>query len=268
MLTSMKHRLVLWAKRLLYSRRGEPYKIRGFILRYVPGSRPVRVAYKNSANSNTRYDALQVELFSSGLQPGDTAIDIGAHHGQYCILMAAACGGAGHVVAFEPDPYAREVLSRNLALNPSLKRPRVEPVALSNADGEATLYSRGGNSQSSLARSGAEFSAEQHAESIRVQTMQLDTYLAQNNLPTPKWVKIDAEGAEIQILQGARDLLGGPTRFVCELHPYAWPEFGNNYTELRELVAQAGRRMHYLGSEEQMPTVAVYGTVLIEPFEP
>lgn len=268
MLTSMKHRLALWFKRLLYSRRGEPYKIRGLTLRYAPGSRPVRVVYKNSSSANTRYDALQMELLSSDLQPGDTAIDIGAHHGQYCVLMAAVCGESGCVVAFEPDPYAREMLLRNLALNPGLKRPQIEAVALSDTDGEAVLYSRGGNSQSSLARSGTEFSADHHAESIRVRTMRLDTYLAQNRVPTPKWVKIDAEGAEIRILRGAPGLLGGSARIICELHPYAWPEFANDYAELRELVASAGRRMHYLGSAEEMPAAVVYGTVLIEPASP
>lgn len=268
MLTSLKHQLASWAKRLLYSKRGEPYHIRGFVLRYMPGSRPVRVSYKNSSNVNVRYDALQVDLFSSDLQPGDTAIDIGAHHGQYCILMAAACGAAGNVVAFEPDPYAREMLACNLALNPGLKPPRVEPFALSDTDGEAVLYSRGGNSQSSLARSGTEFAADHHSESIHVRTMRLDTYLEQNKSPVPKWVKIDAEGAEIRILRGAPRLLGGTTRIICELHPYAWPEFGNDYAELQRLITQAGRCMHYLGSTEEMPASAAYGTVLIEPAAP
>jgi FkbM family methyltransferase len=265
MLTTAKNRLIPWVKRRIYARRGEPYRIHGQTLRYTPGSRPVRLRYKNSSNDNTRYDALQVELLSTSLAPGDTVIDIGAHAGEYCILMAAMVGDTGNVVAFEPDPYARKLLLKNLELNPRLTRPRIENLALSDVDGEAILYSRGGNSQSSLVRSAVEFRKEHHAEEIRVCTARLDTYLTQKELPTPAWVKIDAEGAEIRILQGATSLLQGPARIICELHPYAWKEFNSEFAELKGLVSNSGRRMRYLGSESEVSDVAEYGTVLIEP---
>lgn len=221
--------------------------------------------YKNSSNDNTRYDALQVELLSTSLVPVDTVIDIGAHAGEYCILMAVMVGNKGNVVAFEPDPYARKLLLKNLELNPSLKRPRIENVALSDTDGEAILYSRGGNSQSSLVRSAVEFRKAHHAEEIRVRTARLDTYLTQNELPTPAWVKIDAEGAEIRILQGATSLLQGPARIICELHPYAWMEFNSEFAELKRLISGSGRQIRYLGSQREVTEVAEYGTVLIEP---
>jgi len=264
MLATAKNRLIPWIKRRIYARRGEPYRIRGQTLRYAPGSRPVRLRYKNSSNANARYDALQVELLSTSLLPGDTAIDIGAHAGEYCILMAAMVGDRGNVVAFEPDPYALKLLLKNLELNPRLKRPRIENVALSDVDGETILYSRGGNSQSSLVRSAVEFRKEHHAEEIRVRAARLDTYLIQNEMPTPAWVKIDAEGAEIRILQGATSVLGGPTRIICELHPYAWKEFNNEFAELKHLVCDSGRQMHYLGSPHEVTDAAEYGTVLIE----
>jgi len=263
MLATAKNRLIPWIKRRIYAGRGEPYRIRGHTLRYIPGSRPVRLRYKNSSNAVVRNDALQVELLSTSLKPGDTAIDIGAHSGQYCILMTAMVGDKGNVIAFEPDPYALKLLLKNLELNPRLKRPRIENVALSDVDGETILYSRGGNSQSSLARSAVESRKEHHAEEIRVRTTRLDTYLAQNKIPTPTWVKIDAEGAEIRILQGGASLLRGPTRITCELHPYAWEEFGNKFAELKHLVSSSGRRMRYLGSEREV-TEPEYGILLIE----
>jgi FkbM family methyltransferase len=198
MLTIAKSRLIPWIKRRIYARRGEPYRIRGQTLRYTPGSRPVRLRYKHSSNANARYDALQVELLSTSLMPGDTVIDVGAHGGQYCILMAAMVGDKGNVVAFELDPYAIELLLKNLELNPRLKRPRIENVALSDVDGETILYSRGGNPQSSLARSAVEFREDHHAEEIRIRAARLDTYLARNEIPTPAWVKIDAEGGTLK----------------------------------------------------------------------
>jgi hypothetical protein len=84
---------------MVYSRHGEAYGVAGHTLRYVSGTRPVWLRYVESANSNVRYDALQVQLFSKGLREGNFAIDVGAHAGQYAILMAAMSGQTGRVVA-------------------------------------------------------------------------------------------------------------------------------------------------------------------------
>jgi len=259
-----RHQVALALKRLMYSRHGEPYRIEGHTLRYLPGTRPVRLRYIHSSNGVVRYDALQVQLLSTSLAEGDTAIDIGAHWGVYSILMAARCGRTGHVAAFEPDPYAREVLIQNIALNPGIKRPLVESYACSDVVGEATLYSRGGNSQSSLARSAVEFSAAHKSEEIRVPLVTLDSYLLERNLPEPRWIKIDAEGAEIRILKGAREVLRSNAGILCELHPYAWPEFNNTLAELKDLAAAAGRRIRYLDQDSEIGDQAVYGTVVLE----
>ena len=167
MLSNLRHKFVILLKRAFYGSRGEPYPVNGRTLRYIAGTRPVRLHYKNSPNANVRFDALQVELLLRGLKAGDTAIDLGAHCGQYCLIMAELCGPTGNVVAFEPDPHARELLEKNLALNPEVKKPTIEAIAISDADGEAILHSRGGNSQSSLARSAVVFSGEQKSEEFR-----------------------------------------------------------------------------------------------------
>src|ERR1700704_1785784 len=132
MIATSHHKLILACKRFLYRRHGEPYRIGGHTLRYEPGTRPVRTHYINSTNIVTRYDALQVQLLSKSLAEGDSAIDIGAHCGQYTILMAALCGQSGRVVAFEPDPYACKLLLKNLNLNPHIKKPVVETYAVSD----------------------------------------------------------------------------------------------------------------------------------------
>jgi FkbM family methyltransferase len=209
-----------------------------------------------------RYDALQVAWFSNHLTEDDTAVDVGAHHGAYSVLMAAKCGQTGHVVAIEPNPYSREVLVRNIGLNPGIKRPAVEVCACSDEIGEATLFCRRGNLQSSLARFAVEFSAADRSQEIRVPLFTLDFYLSERNLPEPRCVKIDAEGAEIRILKGAKQVLSSNADVVCELHPYAWPEFGNTLAELKDLAA--GRRIRYLDQDTEIGEQAEYGTVVLE----
>jgi len=257
------HRIVIELKRALYSGRGEPYRIEGHTLRFVPGTRPVRLRHSCSPNGISRYDALQVAWLSNHLKEGDTAVDVGAHHGTYSVLMAAKCGQTGHVVAIEPDPYSREVLVKNFSLNPSIKRPMVEICACSDGIGEAILFTRGGNSQSSLVPSVVESSTANKPEEIRVPIVTLDSYLLEHRL-APRCVKIDAEGAEIRILKGAKRVLASNADVVCELHPYAWPEFGNTFAELKILVAAAGRHIRYLDQDAEIGDKANYGIVLLE----
>jgi FkbM family methyltransferase len=261
----LSHQSVLRLKELVWGRRGEPYPISGRVLRYAPGTRPVRTRYASSPNPAVRYDAMQAGLFAEALAEGDTALDVGAHAGQYALIMAARCGRSGHVAAFEPDPYARRKLERNIALNPAVKPPVVEALAVSDGPGEAVLYSRGGDSQSSLARSGIGEAAAERAETFTVPLVTLDGYIADRRLAAPRWVKIDTEGAEIRILKGAPKLLAGPSNILCELHPYAWAEFGDSFEQLQAMVSQSGRRIRYLDEGVELRAADVrYGAVLLE----
>lgn len=255
-------RLSLGLKRLLYGRRGEPYRINGVTLRYLPGTRPVRPRYATADDRNARFDALQVAFVATELGEGDVAIDVGAHAGQYSLLMASMCGASGTVVAIEPDPYARETLARNIALNPGVNSPLVEAFALSDSPGHTSLFSRRGNSQSSLVRAAVDF-GDGGVEEIAVPVTTLDQYLEELGL-VPQFVKIDAEGAEIRILKGAARLLAGDAGVVCELHPYAWQALGNTFHELREIVYASGRRMRYLDEQQEASDIATYGTVVLE----
>jgi FkbM family methyltransferase len=259
-----RHQATLTLKRMFYAGRGEPFRIQGRTLRYIPGTRPTRLKYANSENDwVARYDALQLRLISENLSEGDTAIDIGAHCGQFAILMAALCGSKGRVVAFEPDPYARVALARNIKLNPSIKPPQVETLAVSDCSGEAFLYSRNGNSNSSLAASGLG-SPGLASEKIPVTTVSLDDYLSERHFPQSRWVKIDAEGAEIRILRGAQRCLSGNAGIICELHPYAWAEFGTSFNELKSLAAASGRRIRYLDQDNEIGDLPTYGAVVLE----
>jgi hypothetical protein len=115
--------VVTQVKRPVYGRVGEPYSFGDHKLRFSPGTRPVRTKYATSQEVNARNDALQVELVLRVLSSGDTAIDIGAHAGQYGFLMSSQCGQSGQVICFEPDPDAITMLENNFSLNKNLEGP-------------------------------------------------------------------------------------------------------------------------------------------------
>ena len=73
------------------------------------------------------------------LQPGDTAIDVGAHIGFFTMLLAAAVGRTGHVYAFEPFEANADLLERSVAENHFDDRVTFQRAAAGAETGSATL---------------------------------------------------------------------------------------------------------------------------------
>lgn len=212
-----------------------------------------------------RYDTLQLAWILDNLVEGDLAVDVGANSGQCTLAMAARCGAGGTVIAFEPNPHSRAVLQQNFALNTSLKQANIESFACSDLScGEVELYQNSSPSNSALVVFSSNESMSGRAERFRVPVTTLDSYFAERGLPAPRFVKIDTEGAEIRILHGAQNILSSSAEILCELHPYAWPQFGNTLEELKQLLAKYNRRMRYLDQTSYIGDVAMYGIVAIE----
>jgi len=251
-------------KKIVYWGRGEPIQYGTHTLHYVPGTRPPKFKYLETGDPTTRNELRQIDFLLQRVKAGDVALDVGAHVGQYAVLLGALTGPTGHVSSFEPDPIARSVLERNIALNNFGDRVSVETVALSDENGSHTFFSLGGNSMSSLARTGLGTAA--HSDEVReynVQTMRMDDFLAARGL-SPAWIKIDTEGAEVLILRGATKTLKSARGILCEIHPYAWSEFGSTFDELLTLVNASGRRIRYLDPAVSVGDGPVYGTMVIE----
>lgn len=255
--------LVVAVKRLLWGRRGEPISYGAHRLRYIPGTRPVRLMYADTANQVNRNDALQIRMFLTGVRPGDTVLDVGGHCGQYAVLLGTLVGPQGRVVTFEPNASARAALLQNLVLNGLENTVVVEQFALFERSGEHEFFSCGAASTSSLKRSGLAGSGNAHGVTRTVvRTETLDGFTSRCGL-APQWVKVDAEGAEINILRGAHKLLSGAATIVCELHPYMWHEFGTSFGELLALIKKHGRSMMYLDERLCVEDGPTYGSVVI-----
>lgn len=257
------HTSVITAKRLWYGGRGEPITYGKHRLRYEPGTRPVRLKYVESEDAVVRNDARQIQFFVERVKSGDFVLDIGGNFGQYAVLFCSLVGESGLVATFEPDSHHRQVLLRNLELNGFSERAIVEGLALSDVNGSHVFFSRN-DSMSSLVKSGLGDNANlPDIAEFTVETIRVDDYLDRNQLPAPAWAKIDTEGAEINILRGALRLLRSNTKIVCELHPYAWAEFGTDFAELKALVEGAGRTMQYLDPAFEIHKGPLHGSVVI-----
>lgn len=138
------------------------------------------------------------------LHEGMVVLDIGAHHGFYTILAAKKVGALGHVSAFEPSLRERRRLLTHLRLN-RCKNVRVEPVALASEDGESTLFVVDGRDTG--CNSLRPPAVDEPTHGVAVKTIKLDTYVTSLGLRHVDFIKIDAEGAELEILEGARSVL-------------------------------------------------------------
>jgi FkbM family methyltransferase len=130
------------------------------------------------------------------LPPGGVFFDIGSQAGYYALLAAVCVTPGGRVYAFEPLPENAAYLRQHLQLN-HIANAKVFEVAVSDRAGTATFDLGANRFMGNLSAEGA----------LQVRTVSLDGLLAQGVIILPTCIKIDVEGAELQVLEGGRALL-------------------------------------------------------------
>ncbi len=149
------------------------------------------------------------------LAPGDVFYDIGANVGFFTLVGARLVGPSGRVVAFEPVPWCARAVGRNIELN-GFEHAQIQQRAVGAADGSARLLVVGEASWSHLESTG------RHADvrdEIDVEVVSLDSLVAAGAIAPPDVLKIDTEGAELQVIEGARETIARHRpAIVCELH--------------------------------------------------
>jgi FkbM family methyltransferase len=132
------------------------------------------------------------------LQPGDWFVDVGANIGLWSVSAAEAVGGH-RIAAFEPNPATFARLQENARRNPRASEMQLVQCALGACDGEISLHcSDDHNVSSVLPLAGS-------TRICRVPLRTLDSFLS--SWSRVQGIKIDAEGFELAVLQGARALL-------------------------------------------------------------
>jgi len=171
------------------------YQLDGYRM-YLNVSESIMMAWRACGN----YEPHKHQLMKNTLRPGMTFIDVGANKGDFTLLAASRVGPQGRVLAFEPHPDNTYWLRQSIALNRFTNITLVE-AALSNSNGRENLFEGSGSGQHSLLK---------QADGQRawcVNTYRLDDYLAAEGIDQMDAIKIDVEGAEWQVLEGARGTL-------------------------------------------------------------
>ncbi len=147
---------------------------------------------------------------------GEVVVDVGAHIGRYSLVAARL---ASRVVAIEPEPSNFEMLEANIKLN-GFTRVTALRLALGNTAGRGLLYlpGKGDTGTASLDpawQQGAEAKARRNAVSVECET--LDRVASSLGLGSVDWLKVDVEGLEVAVLEGARETLSKTGHLILEV---------------------------------------------------
>ena len=206
------------------------------------------------------------------LKPGDTFVDIGANMGFFSILGSKLVGDEGHVVAFEANTENHAALLQHTKLN--LLR-NIETVCKPIADkSEVRLFfdnadDAGGHALWNPANLPRNLKSNERPSAKPVETITLDDFFFEaDNLPSPKVIKIDIEGAEELAVRGARKLLNGTKvpYVICELHEFGLAQLGGSQTSLREFMGNLGYEMFSLAMDGSLPKLIPKGVQLHSNF--
>ncbi|MGH7925238.1 MAG: FkbM family methyltransferase [Candidatus Binatus sp.] len=182
------------------------------------------------------------------VRPGDNVAEVGANIGLYALAFAGRVGAAGHVVAFEPDPVNASALEANVSVNGWHDRITVIKAAVGHSSGQVSFAAaRGVESRIDTGHN--------CGDAITVPMVTLDDALRGRRIDV---IKIDVEGFEQQVIQGARRVLTEehrrPRAILVEVHPYAWADLGTTTSaSFLRLLDEMGYRV------EDMICTAVSG---------
>ena len=197
---------------------------------------------QNTIFCKAYYEPILVTWLKEHLKPTDIFWDVGANVGAIALIAAKLCKS---IYAFEPDPTNRALLEEHVSVN-ALHNISVMPLALANADGVSQL------SLGFATNSGTHSLVKTTIGngSIQVITHRADTLIETNTIAPPTVMKIDVEGAEWLVLQGAAQLLKSPTLttiiFETEEGAYSMPA----YKQITQCLENNGFLISVLGRSD------------------
>ena len=182
------------------------------------------------------------KLCTALLQPGDRAVDIGAAAGQEATAMAESVGPTGTVVMVEPD--ARHAASLKLVTE-NFPHVRYVRGAVGAREAVMTLHRGEQPEHSSLCPDAV--NRRVGIEDAIIST--LDGPLFAN----AALVKIDAQGWECAILDGATRLLGECPNWIIECWPWGLKQAGRSVDDLLEQLRRAGLKLYWANRSMMNP---------------
>ena len=171
------------------------------------------------------------------LKPGDILIDVGANIGCVTAAGSLAVGDTGHVYSVEPHPQTYKHLQKTIAINHCTNVTSLN-VALGAEAGIVNFTDEPRKDDNNC--------VAQNAESgIRVPCMTLASLVDEHSISRIAVMKIDVEGFEMQVLQGAQSMLHKVDSIYIAVLEHTLQKFGSCSTDVFRLLQSHGFRCFY-----------------------
>jgi FkbM family methyltransferase len=210
------------------------------------------------------YEPAELEILRQHVHPGDVCFDIGANIGIFTVLLARWAHD-GHVHAFEPIEHSASVLRINLELN-GIANATLHTSVLSDREGDVTFAVAKDGAYSSLRHTGRKSQKEVRT----VASTRIDTFIASIGR-SPDVMKIDVEGAELPVLQGAAGLLRSeqrPRAVLAEAHEPTCRPYGYTPADLVAFMKGVGYQAQAIlpdGHVAEWPRPGALADILFVP---
>jgi FkbM family methyltransferase len=191
------------------------------------------------------YEVQAVDFVLERLTPSATFIDVGANIGVFTLPVARKIGPRGCVIAIEPSPLVCPYLERNIVLN-GLSNVRLVQCAAHNRDGETVPFYEAPVDHFGMGSLGAQF----HNSPVPVACRTIDHILEEQRIDKVEVIKVDVEGFEVAVFEGAKKLLTGdnPPLIVFEFCDWAEKRVrGGSVGHAQQLLRDWGYRIWRLG---------------------
>ena len=217
------------------------------------------------------YEPASHKFLLSRLHAGGVFVDVGANIGVFTVPAALRAGPKGVVLAIEPAPAIAGYLRRNIVLN-GLKNVRVKQCAAFERNEDELPFYHAPTEHFGMEALAAQF----HDSPISVPGRTLDDLLAEEQLARVDLIKIDVEGFEASVLQGASQLLKRQDAPTILFEFCDWAEArvpGRQIGDAQRVLLDYGYKIHRLddvlaGREKPLPTVLVEGFEMLVAIKP
>lgn len=199
------------------------------------------------------YEPILTKILQKNIQPSDIVMDVGANVGYFTKLMTKLVGRRGKVIAFEPSEINWKYLQKNVARKPNV---RIEKIALSDKVGELHFSEDSANP--------GENGLRERGKTV-VPTSTLTSWVNAHKIKKINLIKIDVEGAEVMVLQGAKDFLRKQKKLVVaiECNPGALSELGFTTNDLVKSLKVCGLKITEI-IDERMKVTSTYAPQKLE----
>ena len=199
---------------------------------------------------NLNWETVEVEAyraFVEQLRTHDIVFDIGAHFGTYTLIALKRGGPATRVVAYEPCELTRDYLSRHLRWNGAGGNVIVRPVCCGSRSGVTPFYQRPGVPEGI---NGVVPDAGLIATDAPMVT--IDDEVADFRL-VPTLIKIDVEGAELDVLKGAAGVLATHRpRLLISVHAKRLAALGLDCDAIRTWLGDHHYDWRVVGEDQEL----------------